>query len=221
MNIVADILVSVVLLFIGFIGVYNYLNKKKWNTIDKNLLKMSRNKIIYLSIGFLISTILVVLFQVIYRQPFLTQIKLLILINIIIPCAATDYRVHKIPNQFIVFALALRVVVFVAEIISSFSAGISTLIDSAIGAGIVAGFFFLILLIFKNSIGMGDVKLFAIMGLYQGLWGTVNSVFFSLLVSFLVAIFLLITKKKGRKDVISFGPSILLGTFIAIAISGM
>lgn len=65
------------------------------------------------------------------------------------------------------------------------------------------------------------MKLFAVMGLYQGLWGAVNSVFFSLLASFVVSVALLISKKKGRKDTISFGPSILIGTIAAIGLAGM
>ena len=77
------------------------------------------------------------------------------------------------------------------------------------------------LLIFRNSIGMGDVKLFALMGLYQGLWGAFNAVFFSFVVSFVAAVALLATRKKNRKDVIPFGPSVLLGTILAVSLSGI
>ena len=78
-----------------------------------------------------------------------------------------------------------------------------------------------LLLAFKNSIGMGDIKLFAVMGLYQGLWGVINSVFFSLAASFVISIAFLITKKKGRKDSIAFAPSIFVGTVVAICLAGM
>lgn len=221
MNVLADAVVSLVLLAFGYIEVCNYLQDKKWNYYDKELLRINRNRAIYLITGSVIAALLIVLFQLVYQQPFLTQIKLLILVQFILPCAATDYKTHKIPNLFILCALAIRVVIYIAEFLVSVDTALNTLKDNLLGAAIIAGFFLIILLIFKNSIGMGDVKLFAIMGLYQGLWGAVNSVFFSLIVSFFVSIVLLITKKKGRKDVISFGPSILIGTVIAIAISGM
>lgn len=146
---------------------------------------------------------------------------MVVIVLVILPCAATDYRTHKIPNQIIITGLAVRLVIYIAEFVSSPTSAFNVLKDNLLGASILAGFFLVLLLVFKNCIGMGDVKLFAVMGLYQGLWGAVNSVFFSLAVSFFVSVILLITRKKGRKDVISFGPSILLGTVIAIAISGM
>lgn len=55
---------------------------------------------------------------------------------------------------------------------------LDSLKDGVIGAAVIGLFFLLISLIFKNSMGMGDIKLFALMGLYQGLWGAFNSVFF-------------------------------------------
>ena len=57
-------------------------------------------------------------------------------------------------------------------------------------------------------------------GLYQGIWGATNAVFFSLLVSFFLSVVLLILKRVTKKDVISFAPSILLGTVISILLSG-
>ena len=75
--------------------------------------------------------------------------------------------------------------------------------------------------LFKNSVGMGDVKLFAVIGLYQGLWGAVNSVFFSFIVSFINAVVLLITRKKKKSDVIAFAPCIMIGTVMAISFAGM
>lgn len=68
---------------------------------------------------------------------------------------------------------------------------------------------------------MGDIKLFALMGLYQGLFGVFNSVFFSLIVSFFISIILLILKRKNRKDVIPFGPSIYAGTVVGIFLTGL
>lgn len=221
MIVLVDALVSLILIAFGYIEVCNYLHGKKWNYYDNDIVKLNRNRSIYLVVGLVISSLLIILFQVVYKQSLLTQIKLLVLINMILPCAATDYKTHKIPNLFIVCAIVIRMVIYIIEFITSVETALNTLKDNLLGAVIIAGFFLIVLLIFKNSIGMGDVKLFAVMGLYQGLWGAVNSVFFSLIISFFLSIFLLITKKKGKKDVISFGPSILIGTAIAMAVAGM
>ena len=73
----------------------------------------------------------------------------------------------------------------------------------------------------KNSIGYGDIKLFIVIGLMLGLEGIWGAVFMSLLVSFFVALFLLICKKKKRTDSIPFGPAIALGTFLSVFLTGM
>ena len=165
---------------------------------------------------------LVALFNTIYvSHSIIHQLKLLVLIDSILPMAAVDYKKHKIPNPFLIVSLVLCMVLYIAELVFSPSTVLDSLKDGVIGAAVIGLFFLLISLIFKNSMGMGDIKLFALMGLYQGLWGAFNSVFFSLLVSFFLALGLLISKKKKRKDSISFGPSILLGTIIAIGLSGI
>jgi len=221
MIIAIDIILSLILIFIGYISVCYYLNNIAWISINLTVLRPSKNKIIYLSLEILTVAFIIVLFQVVYKLDAISQIKLLVLVLIIFPIAAIDLKLQKIPNCFILSALVIRGLIYIAEFIISVPAAFSTLKDGFLGAIILGGFFLLLLLIFKNSIGMGDIKLFVVMGLYQGLWGAINSVFFSLIVSFFISISLLIGKKKGRKDTIPFGPSVLLGIIIAIALSGM
>ena len=135
--------------------------------------------------------------------------------------AIIDYRVHKIPNQLLLIAFVIRIIIYVIEFIISKDDAIVTVKSDLAGAVIIGGFFLIILLIFKNCIGMGDIKLFALMGLYQGLLGAFNSVFFSLIVSFFISLALLISKRKNRKDVIPFGPSIYAGTVVGILLTGL
>lgn len=221
MIIAVDIILSIALILYGYISACYYLHNVKWNSKNTAVLKPTRNKVFYLLFAVLTVAVLVTVFQVIYNLDLLTQIKLLTLVLIIFPVSVIDLRLQKIPNQFILVALILRICIYVAEFIVSVPAALETLKDNLLGAVTISVFFLLLLLIFKNSIGMGDIKLFAVMGLYQGLWGAINSVFFSLIVSFIISVVLLISKKKKRKDTISFGPSILLGTIVAIGLSGM
>jgi len=221
MIIAIDAIFAIFLISIGYIATCYYLNGVAWNSKNVTVLNLSKNKILYLSFAVLAVTGLITVFQSIYSLELIAQVKLLTLILIILPVAAIDLRVQKIPNQFMLVALIIRLIIYIPEFIISVSRGWATLKDNLLGAVVIAGFFLVLLLAFKNSIGMGDIKLFAIMGLYQGLWGAINSVFFSLVVSFFVSILLLISKKKGRRDTISFGPSILLGTIIAIGLAGM
>ena len=122
------------------------------------------------------------MFQTIYHLQMIAQIKLISLISILFPIAAIDLRLQKIPNKLLLIALIVRGLIFLVECILSLSNAMTIFKDSLIGAFVIAAFFLLILLIFKNSIGMGDIKLFAMMGLYQGFLGAATSVFFSLFI---------------------------------------
>ena len=76
-------------------------------------------------------------------------------------------------------------------------------------------------LLLKGSIGFGDIKLFIVMGLLLGLEGIWSAIFISLIVSFIISVYLLATKKKSRKDAIPFAPALMIGTYISIIITGI
>lgn len=221
MTIAIDAVLAIVFIAAGYVYACYYLNHVRWNEKNTEVLKLTKNKILYLVSAIAVTGILVSLFQRIYMLNWIQSAKLLGLVLILFPIAAIDSRLQKIPNPLLIAALVFRVLLYVPEFIMSTSGALTILKDNVIGAVVISAFFLLLLLVFKNSIGMGDIKLFAVMGLYQGLWGAVNSVFFSLLVSFFLSVALLITKKKSRKDTMSFGPSILIGTAIAIGMAGI
>lgn len=221
MTIAVIIVLSALLTAAGYVFVCCYLQQVGFRVIDRQILKITPVRLGYLIANVVGIGTLLVIFEAVYSLDVIRQIKLLVLVAVLFPAAAIDFRVQKIPNQLLAAALLMRVLIYAAEFAVSVPDAVNTLKDGLLGAAVIGGFFLLLLLVFKNSIGMGDIKLFAVMGLYQGMWGALNAVFFSLLVSFFLSIVLLITRKKSRKDTISFGPSILLGTIIAMALAGM
>ena len=222
-KIIIESIVSLILIMLGYILAINYLKNGNLKQMTfTTVFTITKKRIVYWVSSVVFVSLLIALFNTFYKEKNLIHcLKLLTLVTCMLPIAAVDIKHKKIPNQFLIIALILRGGFFAAEWIFSPPTILNILKDSVIGAILIGVFFLLILLIFKNSIGMGDIKLFAIMGLYQGLWGAINSVFFSLMVSFLISVVLLITRIKKRKDTISFGPSILLGTIIAIGLSGI
>ncbi|MBE6961236.1 MAG: prepilin peptidase [Ruminococcaceae bacterium] len=221
MTTAVNAIMSLVLIAAGYVYACYYLNGVGWKEKNTAVLSLNRNKVIYLLCAALTSGVLIILFQTLYALSWMQSTKLLCLVLVLFPAAAIDMRVQRIPNKLLLAAFIARCVLLVIEFAISPAGGFAALKDGVIGAVVLGVFFLLLLLLFKNSIGMGDVKLFAMMGLYQGLWGAVNAVFFSLMASFFQAVFLLLTRKKTRKDTVSFGPSILIGTVIAIALAGM
>lgn len=160
--------------------------------------------------------------ELIYKNNLLIwNIKLLVLTGIIFPAAFIDYKEHIIPNKIIGSAILLRIVIWIIEAFIDVERFLSVLKGDIIASVIIVVFFFLCSLIVKNGIGMGDVKLMGIMALYQGLTGIMSSLFFSMLVAFVEAIVLLITHKKNRKDAIAFAPAVLVGTILAVAMTGL
>ena len=87
--------------------------------------------------------------------------------------------------------------------------------------GLLVGVVFLIIgsFIIRNGIGMGDVKMLMLMGIFEGLYSVMTSIFFSLLISFFVAIIALIRKTKNRKDSLPFAPCVLIGTFLSMVLT--
>ena len=104
--------------------------------------------------------------------------------------------------------------------IMDFKTAITELLGCVIAAVGILVLLCIMRLIIKEGIGFGDIKLFVVMGLYYGIRGSVSSLFLSFVVSFVVSIFMLITKRKNRKDYIAFAPSILVGTLLSTLIVG-
>lgn len=89
--------------------------------------------------------------------------------------------------------------------------------DAFLGAA--AGFlplFLVVLLTGGAGMGMGDVKLMFVLGLYLGLGQTLLALFLSFIYGGVFGVLLLVTKIKGRKDAIPFGPWIVLATLTSL-----
>lgn len=157
----------------------------------------------------------------IYRDnTFLFNLKRVALLSMIWPIAFIDFKSYRIPNEFIILGISYRVVILALELI--FSSGVwKNFLTEIIASAALFLASFLCGLFIKNAIGFGDVKLFLVMGLLLGLKGVWSAIFLSLIVSFIISIYVLVTKRKGRKDSIPFGPAIVIGTFLSVFLTGM
>jgi leader peptidase (prepilin peptidase)/N-methyltransferase len=68
----------------------------------------------------------------------------------------------------------------------------------------------------EDAIGMGDVKIYAPIGLFLGWKLGLLSLFISVILGGIAGVILIILRKKDRKDAVAFGPFIVFGTFISI-----
>ncbi|MFA7468292.1 MAG: A24 family peptidase, partial [Desulfotomaculaceae bacterium] len=96
-----------------------------------------------------------------------------------------------------------------------FLTSLNHLISGLIGF-MAAGLLLLaIAVISKGGMGGGDIKLSAVMGLFLGWQSAAVALFLSFLIGGIVGILLLVTKIKGRKDAVPFGPYLALGGLAA------
>lgn len=149
----------------------------------------------------------------------LNMVKLIVLMGILAAVAVVDLKKTIIPNFLIVIGLIVRIVIYVIELLFYNNIFVPQLLSDFLGFSIGFGILFIVSIVFRGAIGFGDVKLFGLIGLMSGAICTYSTLIFCLLISTIVSLILIITKKKNRKDSIPFGPFIFVGYVIAIILS--
>ena len=132
------------------------------------------------------------------------------LVTVLVPVTIIDLEHRLIPNKLTgpaaLLALGLGLALdpgFVPEqLIAGLAAG---------------GFFFAAAALYPRGMGMGDVKLAAVLGLYLGR-AVAPAIFIGLLAGVLVGAAIMAKKGtvEGRKTAVPFGPFLALGAFIAL-----
>ena len=138
-------------------------------------------------------------------------LKYLTMLCVLAAIAWIDYKASKIPNTLLIVLIAARLIFFIYESIKEPDYIKFNIIQMAFGAFLCLVLLLLCRIIIRNSIGMGDIKLFAVLGLYFG-YDIINLMFFSFLCTAIYSIYLLLFKKKKKKDSVPMGPFIFFGT---------
>lgn len=213
-----------VVLAMNAVSILLFFKDKGINECNDNGKKIGNRKfMIVYSIVFLAVNIGVsVLFSLLYKEnTMLFTLKRLALLGMIWPLGYIDFKTLRIPNKFIVYGLALRVVILIFELIFNRDGVKGDILGELIVAAALGIAVFICSLCLKDSVGYGDIKLLIVMALFQGVQGIWSSVFTSLIIIFVFSIIMLVTKKKGKKDLIPFAPAIVAGTFISVILTGM
>ena len=134
----------------------------------------------------------------------------LVLVLLLVPITLIDLDHRIIPNKLTLLGTVL------APVILAFTApdAIPEHLIAAAGAG---GFFLLTVLAYPRGMGMGDVKLAFVLGLFLGR-AVVPALFIAFLVGTLVGAVIMARKgsAEGRKTAVPFGPFLALGGVVAL-----
>ncbi len=132
------------------------------------------------------------------------------LILLLVPAAAIDIEHRIIPNRLTALGAVLAL-------------GIGLLLDPSgeperLIAGAAAGGFLLIaVLAYPGGMGMGDVKLAGVMGLFLGR-AVAPAITIALVAGTVAGIAVIVRKgaREGRKTAVPFGPFLALGALVAV-----
>jgi len=143
-------------------------------------------------------------------------IQCYILIFFMAVIAIVDFEHKKIPNTVLIYMLAAWILSLIPQIALDFNAGVSLLAASLLGALTGGGFFLLAYIISRKSIGGGDVKLMAVIGLYVTVYRIFPVMFYGMLAASLVGLILILLKKINRKDTMPLSPFLFLGVCVTL-----
>lgn len=149
----------------------------------------------------------------------LNLIKYVLLTPMLLSTFVIDYKKQIIPNRL---NLAMFEIGAIITFIYGFS-NVAIAIDMLLGMITGVAIFAIIALIGglfygKDAMGLGDIKFIGALGLYVGFTNIITISMMAFLIGAILGIILIIFKRKKSEEYMSFGPFIVIATFISIFI---
>jgi leader peptidase (prepilin peptidase) / N-methyltransferase len=133
----------------------------------------------------------------------------LLLVTVLVPITLIDLDHRIIPNK-ITGPAAVAALIAIAALDPDF------LLEAVIGGLAGGGFFFIAAVLYPRGMGMGDVKLAGVLGVYLGR-AVAPAILIALIAGVMVGAAIIARKgaKEGRKTAVPFGPFLALGGIVA------
>lgn len=220
------IVAGVVLLFAFFVGVFSTVVTPRIDTNDEKVnkatlaaefhtffVRKNAKQIVLLAV---LSLLCSALSFVLLEDSLLTLqfVKFVTVLLVLFSALLIDYKLHIIPNFLVFVLLGVGLVSLGVEFFTNRQQVLYSLIASFSGLAVCLVVFYILARLTKNGMGFGDVKLISAIGFVLGLSHTIALVMFSLIVCCVVAIFLMLTKKKNRNDSLPFAPFMFFGYYL-------
>jgi len=131
-----------------------------------------------------------------------------------------DARTHRLPNRIVLPTLAALLALAIIDALAS--AERTPSIRALLGMLILGGFYAMLRLLNRSSMGGGDVKLAAVIGLVLG-WHGWTALAVGAAAAFvlgsLYALTLMALRRATRSTRIAFGPWMIIGAFLGVLIT--
>jgi leader peptidase (prepilin peptidase)/N-methyltransferase len=135
--------------------------------------------------------------------------------------AGVDLASHRLPDRVVLPAAAACAAALVvdAAVTGSWPALVRAAAAAALAFAVAAG----AAAVSPEGLGFGDVKLLGLLGLLLGWagWGVLlTGVLFGLVLGAAGSLLLLATRRAGWRTAVPFGPPLLAGAYLALALAG-
>ncbi len=144
------------------------------------------------------------------------RLKLLLALLLLVCAGCIDLTECRIPNAIPLALCLCGIVLLAAGFLSGQEGAFSYMTGSVLTAAVCAAGLLIAMLLSRNGIGLGDVKLLSALAVCAGFRATCGTIFFGMLFCAVAAVILLITKKKTIHEGIPFGPFLMLGYFLTM-----
>lgn len=130
-------------------------------------------------------------------------VRIVIIIGVLLLCAYGDIREKKISVYTIIAGIGVTLLLdFIQKDISL----MNVLLGGGLGVALV-----IVSKLTKGAFGMGDAMLVGMIGVSLGLFGSLLVLFYSLLITSVVSVVLLLLKRVKKQTQMPFVPFLLLG----------
>nr|WP_306238604.1 A24 family peptidase [Ornithinimicrobium sp. HY1745] len=137
--------------------------------------------------------------------------------------AAMDFDVHRLPDRLMWPSMGMLLLgLAIAGVVASEWGAIARVVLAGLTCG--AAYLALALLSLARgslAVGLGDVKLAALLGMGLGWFGwqtVLVGMYAGFLVGGLYAVYLLVTRKVGRSGELAYGPPMMVGALIGVLV---
>ena len=128
-----------------------------------------------------------------------------------------DLRIYILPNIINIAGIAAALIISVVN--GLITSSISPVLDFFTGSVACGIPLYIIVVLFKRGMGMGDVKFAILIGSFLGLSSGLCALWISVVLGGVFSVIMIAAKKATRKTLIPFGPFMVIGA-LAMVFSG-
>ncbi|MGL5243783.1 MAG: prepilin peptidase, partial [Sarcina sp.] len=206
---------------------WDYLLRKRYSLskvlankkiIIINILKLKGNNTVKVrreAFILIITSIIFTSLYIIFPNKF-EFIKYSIFIIVLMIIAIIDYDTQYVYTITTYFGMTLGIIFSILEYYF-FKNSLINMVCAALLAFLIIG----LISYTTKAMGAGDIEIAVFVAIFLGVKKTLNFIAISFIIASIIAIVLILLKKKTRKDYISFGPSLAISAYLILVLSNI